>query len=516
MTATVVKGSAMNDISTSDVAPTVERSGSPVEVPPVRRGWAWFWFPIRFVAGALLMQSAWGAVLVAGWLQRFLQRAVYRSWWRRGRGRVGTFDEFVMEEPRLLTFRRLPNWVMAQERGVVFAGAAGLGTARTQALDATRGEIESELGDTEAAEGSVENDEASTEADPTLSRNDVTWVRAGWLERWFGSLASNVWVGIQSLTNVAVLTLPGAVLWWVGWWGGWQNSFHKGYEQFLMGPLVSWVGIVFFIAAMFYLPMASARQAATGQWKSFWEGRTVWGLVRVSWWQSAWVAGMYALANLLVMGLKSWPQFWPQAKLADLAQRGLDPTEAFRQGLERVDWSQMTETETLRLLNLYYLGAALVVWVLLLGLKRLVAWLYSGAVLRAVHRGALGEDGLSETEWRLLNALGLLQVKESPVRPFLVRCVAWAGTSVGRMVCRLLVFASWAVFVAAIYISEFLAIHPVVGWLNQPLVQLPWFRYVPPPLEDPAPGLLLAALLVLIACVVVRVRRWAEWRRSGG
>jgi hypothetical protein len=506
----------MDEASTTEAAPTAVLSGSTLTVPAVRRGWAWFWFPIQLLAGVFLMQSPGGAVVVAGWLQRFLQRAVYRSWWRRGRGRLGTFNEFVMEEPLLFTFRRFPNWVLAPENGVGFVSTTDIESLRSRASNTFRDEVDREAGNVESGEGSEEADDAAQRASLVSGPVGVMRVQAGFLERWLGSLASHVWVGIQSLTNVAVLTLPGAVLWWVGWWGGWQNSFHKGYEQFIMGPLVSWVGILLFIAAMFYVPMASARQAATGQWKSFWEGRTVWGLVRVSWWQSAWVAGMYALANLVVMGLKSWPQFWPQAKLADLAQRRLDPTEAFRQGLEKVDWSQLTETEALRLLNLYYLGAALVVWLLLLGLKRLLAWLYAGAVVRAVQRGTLGEEFLSDTEWRLLNTLGLLQVREAPVRPFLVRWVAWAGTSVGRMVCRLLLFAAWAVFVAAIYISEFLAIHPVVGWLNQPLVQLPWFRYVPPQLEDPAPALMVAVLLVLIACVVVRIRRRAERRRLGG
>jgi hypothetical protein len=37
----------------------------------------------------------------------------------------------------------------------------------------------------------------------------------------------------------------------------------------------------------------------------------------------------------------------------------------------------------------------------------------------------------------------------------------------------------WFTFVAQIFISEFINYHPVIGWLNQPLVQLPWFHYVP-------------------------------------
>ena len=37
----------------------------------------------------------------------------------------------------------------------------------------------------------------------------------------------------------------------------------------------------------------------------------------------------------------------------------------------------------------------------------------------------------------------------------------------------------WFTFVAQIYVREFIAYHPLQGFMNQPLVQLPWFRYVP-------------------------------------
>jgi len=504
----------MNECSTSDPALFRATGGAMVALPRVPRWQSWLWFPIKLLVGAVLMQSAGGAVVVTGWLQRFLQRAVYRSWWRSGRGRLGTFEEFVAEEPVLIGFRRLPNWVLAQERGVGFVTATDVGTLRRRRAEAV--ETGGDPGSVQASPlgESPEAVDEGQDGGPAAGTPAVRVVRAGILQRWFGSLAINVWLGIQTLTNVALLTMPGAVLWWVGWWGGWQNSFHKGYEQFMVGPLVSWFGILLFMAAMFYVPMAVARQAATGQWKSFWDGRTVWTLVRASWWQSAWVAGVFAVANLFVMGLKSWPQFWPQAMMSDLATRGLDPTEAFRQGLETVDWSNLTDAQAVHLLTLYYLGSAGVVLLVLLGLKRLLAWLYAGAVLRAVQRGTLGEDSLSDTEWRLLNTLGLLHVRGAPYRPFLVRWIAWAGTTVGRAVCRTCVFVGWFVFVAAIYVSEFLAHHPVVGWLNQPLVQLPWFRYVPPHLENPAPALIFAGFLVLVACVAVRIRRRALLRHE--
>jgi hypothetical protein len=65
----------------------------------------------------------------------------------------------------------------------------------------------------------------------------------------------------------------------------------------------------------------------------------------------------------------------------------------------------------------------------------------------------------------------------------LVRAAAWVGTRAGRVTVALATFFVWFTFVAQIFISEFLNYHPVLGWLNQTLVQLPWFHYIPPHLK---------------------------------
>ncbi|MBL9127684.1 MAG: hypothetical protein JNL97_08555 [Verrucomicrobiales bacterium] len=455
----------MNDETTR--AEALERD-APEETtgPVITDGWVsrTWWGLVKWFAGAALMQWPAGAVVVAGWLQRFLRRAVYRQWWLRCRGRVGRYDEFVAEEPLLGEFRHAPNWVLAQEFRTRWA------------------------------------------AGPREGRGRRRWrlLRE--------SLTANVASGLQVLANVWALTLPGCVLWAAGWWGGWQNSFHKGYEHFGVGPAVSVLGIVVFVAALLYVPMATARQAATGNWRAFWHGRTIWTLLKSSWLPGACVAVLFAASNVLVMGLKSWPQFLPQARMAALARRGMDPTEAHRAGLESVDWSALTDLQATSLLNRHFLASAGVVFLVLIVLKRAVAWLYAGAVLRAVRRGALGEEALGDTEWRVLHSLGALEVRDRPMRGVLIRLVAWAGTKMGRVVCGFVTIAAGFVFVAAIYVSEFLSYHPMVGWLNQPLIQLPWFRYVPATLENPAGQLLAGSALVLGAvCVAAHRAR----RRSG-
>jgi hypothetical protein len=421
-------------------------------------GARWFWGPVKWAVGALLMLTPAGALVVAGWLQRFLQRAIYRGWWRRCRGRLGRFREFAAEEPLLAEFRHAPNWVVSSNFRQRWRAGVGAGRFRGRCAALA------------------------------------------------GSLVGNVGLGVRVLLNVGVLTVPWGVLWAVGWWGGWQNSFHKGYEHFHVGPLLSWLGILGFIGVMFYVPMATARQAATGEWRAFWQGRTVWILVKESWMPSAWVAVLYAAANGVVMALKSWPQFIPQI-LTSLREEGvLEPSEVVGLGIGVGDGASITDAQALGILNRHYLVSAFVVFALLVGLKRVSAWLYSGAVLRALRRGRLAEEALSGVERRLLGVLGALEVEEPVHRSWVFRLLAWGATRVGRAVCATAVFLAWFGFVGAIYVSEFVAYHPVVGWLNQPLVQMPVFRYIPAALEDPLPGWLAAAVVVMGAGLV------AAWR----
>jgi hypothetical protein len=57
----------------------------------------------------------------------------------------------------------------------------------------------------------------------------------------------------------------------------------------------------------------------------------------------------------------------------------------------------------------------------------------------------------------------------------------------GRATTGVALFLVWFSFAAQIYISEFFLKSPMGrGWLNQPLVQLPWFNYIPAQLKQDA------------------------------
>lgn len=398
---------------------------------------------VKYGVGVFLTQSLLGAVLVFGWLQRWTRRAVLRAWWRRSPRRGdGSFDAFAAREPLFEEARDAPNWVLGARR------AAG-------------------------------------------GRGEASW-------------RANARLGVQGLFNVLCLTLPGTVLWLLGWWGGWQNSFHKGYEDYLVGPLVSWVGILLFVGAMFYVPLASARQAVTRRWRAFWQARVVWLLVRRSWAGCAGVAVAAAVLNLGAMGFKTWPYFLPQARFEErvktLVRSGLDREAALSRAAVPepggVDWREPTDDQARAILRRHYFLSGFYVFGALLILRSLTARVYAGAVARAVRDGALGEEDLGGDEWRVLHGLGLLERRPSPRRWLPIRLAAWAAGRVARLAAAATVFLGWFGFVGAVYVSEFLNHHPVVGWLNQPLVQIPWFRYVPARLESPAPEILLALVVL--------------------
>jgi hypothetical protein len=390
--------------------------------------------PLKLLVGGALTQTVFGAIVVFGWLQRWTQRSAFRAWWGQsasGEARAGA----VLRDPLLREHVHAPNWVLAQNFG------------------------------THLCEG------------------------RGWMGGWLGSLRENLRLGVQGAANTLVLSLPGSVLMSLGWWGGWQNSFHKGYEQFHVGPAVFITGMLLFLAAVFYVPMALARQAVTGRWRAFWEWRTVWRVIRHAWIGCAALALLFAVFNLGAVILKTWPYFLPQMKHAQRMKSGAVPSSpeagAFQLRLGDIDWNNLSEAEALMILNRHFLVSGLICFVSLLVLRMVAGRVYAGAMLRAVQSGTVGEEQLGEREWRLLHCLDLLKVRPAPERPMVVRIAAWAAGRTARFLCGGAVLVFWFAFLAEVIVSEFFSRHPIIGFLNHPLLQLPWFRYVPAHLQSP-------------------------------
>jgi len=272
-----------------------------------------------------------------------------------------------------------------------------------------------------------------------------------------GALWRNVREGFAGVMNTWVLTLPGCGLWLFSWYDGWNNSFNKGYEQYWVGPLTGWLGVMLFILAMFYVPMGLARQAVTGQWRSFYDFALVRAVARERWVACLALAAGFALANVPVMLMKTAPVVFDRLP----------------------GYDRMTDAEVVAMVKRFYFFCGPVFFVLVMRLRVWAAGIYAGGVVGALHRGKVEARMLSEREREALESAGLMAGEVRPQRHVVLRWTIDMTGRAARWTGAVIVFVVWFTFVAQIFVSEFLNYHPLIGWLNQPLIQLPVVRYLP-------------------------------------
>lgn len=369
----------------------------------------------RLVFGAFCGMSFLLSFLVVGWAQRAARREVLKTWWRCRRTPAAgeTFEEFAWADGGTAEHARWPNWILTQE---------------------------------------------------VAARNPRTLRSV--TARLLGSLGHNARLGVQAAFNTAVFVLPGTLLWAVGWYAGWMNSFNKGYENYYVGMSLFGVGSGLFVAAMFYVPMALARQASTGDWRSFYQFSLVRRLIRRRWLANFSLAGLALALTFPVLVLKSVPAFWPQMSEALL---------------------NLSAGEQLRRLERYYFILALYGVPAFVALRLAAARLYARAVVDGVQAGAIAPEELADGEWQALHRLGLLAPQPQPAPHWAWRFLRWLGTRAGRATAGMATFLVWALFVFNIMTHEFLNFHTGGrGWWNQPLIQLPWFDYAPQHLREAA------------------------------
>ena len=256
--------------------------------------------------------------------------------------------------------------------------------------------------------------------------------------------------GLQASVNYWVVTLPGAGLWYFAWYAGWNNSFNKGYEHAFVAPGLGLLGMALFAAAMFHVPLAQARQAATGDWRAFYGFKTVWALVGEKWLSSLFLAAAYAAAALPVLLLRALPNFLPM----------MDSE------LERVDAARARA-----FMDGYNLLAALLVFALLVALRLAAARIYASG-LAALARGGVACE--LHPEERAALAAYRLEASTAPSRGRFVAWARWAATGTGRLVSAAGVTICWLAFGFTVFLAQFLNYQAGRAWLNQPLVQLPW------------------------------------------
>jgi hypothetical protein len=436
--------------SEASLPPVLQIAESSSVAPRARlrtTAWRTVVFIWKYFVGALLCQSILGAVAVIGWTHRLSQRVALRYWWSRSECKQGgaRFADHLARHDAAHEHLHWPNW---------FA---------------------------------VQNFRCALRRDASTSTLAYAWQL---IKAPFRSLAFNIKVGLQGIFNTWVFTMPACILWLFSWYDGWNNSFNKGYEQAFVGPAVGWLGIMLFLAAMIYVPLAQARQAVTGDWRSFYNFSVVWGLARRHWLACLVLAGLTSLFFLPLMIMKTAPQFF---------------------GADNPNFRDMSAKEVIKLLNGYFFVCAILVFPLFVALRLLAARIYARGVLHGVQTGEISVTDLTPKERMELQRLNLIQVNPPRSRHVLLR-VARSTTSLvlfggGLFVTALL----WFTFVAQIYVSEFFSYHGALGWLNQPLVQLPWFRYIPAHAQNPIGELFLTVFVVSLAfsthVLVKRVRK---------
>jgi len=447
--------------------------------------------PVKLFLGMAFCQSAIGALAVLGWTYRLMQRSVLKQWWQLGaRSEKGDRFEDFLAGVRTREHVHWPNWFFAQNFGETIRSA----WLRDRANDLRASEPGRSavcLAPVPSREGAGVSYTAGQRSTAGRSRADRVLGNATLLLRAIiSSLWSNIRLGVHGIMNTWVLTLPPCVLMLFGWYDGWNNSFNKGYEQFHVGPAVSWLGILLFIASMCYVPMAQARQAVTGNWRSFYQFRLALTLVRRRWLACFGLATLYALCSVPMMILGSVVMFLPN----------LNPA-----------LGELTPAQAVQVLNRYYFWSALFVFTAFVMLRLVAARIYGSTLLKAVQTGAFARDALGEIEWQVLQRLDLLRLEPPRRRHPALRIVTWAGTRAGRVTFGLLTFLAWLTFVAQLYVAQFFNYRGPHGWLNQPLVQLPWFHHLPVTLKNPWGDVIAAAAIVFVAW---RLRRFAIWLAS--
>ncbi|MDP8243256.1 MAG: hypothetical protein P9L94_04180 [Candidatus Hinthialibacter antarcticus] len=378
----------------------------------------WIWIAL---IGTLFCQMAIFALFVVGWAQRYMQRCVIRRWFHIKKGKFSPreWEAFVVQDAGLAYLNKAPNWFWRQK-----------GTAWPQSEPGFKGFIK------------------------------LLGPRVGFPLHSFGK---NFKLGFQAIVNIWIFTLPACILWLYAWHAGWNNSFHKVYEQAFVGPVTGILGILLFIAAMFYVPMAHTRQAATGQWRSFFEFGLVWRIIRERWLSAIGLAILFSLFSLPLSIMKMAPVFMMQGD-SNLAT--------------------MSDMELLGFLRGYYLFVGLLGFIAYVLLRVVTARIYAKGVLRCVEKGTIKIEQLSSVERRVMSCLDVKPEPAKEPRHVVVRAGAWTGRRVMGVTGFAVLVVIWFSFVAQIFVSEFFNYHPFRAWMNQPLVQLPWYQAIPKHLLD--------------------------------
>jgi hypothetical protein len=456
-------GAVLDALPAERLPPARRKTSRADWIPFVLLGWAWrlgvaavlcagLFTGLTLLAptpdtagGATIMAFNYlAACMVFGWLARRMRAVILRRWWKatdppREASFTAALDAFGPEGPV-----RRPRWFW-QERILAHLWAPG-----PDGRPATEVRILGRL------------------------------LLVPWQSAW-----RNFALGFKGVVGTSLLLAPAVLTMFAAWEYGWLNSFHKGYEQRASSAIVTLVlGFPLFIVTMFYLPMAQAHFAATGEARSFFDFGLVFRLTRARLWYAVLIAGLTGLASLPLEVWKTVPEFLPQIAATNLMEKevrlGIEFTPEYLPRGPRATWYDTApREELLRFLWRYQLAHGLWLFVSLLVLRWLSARAYAGGVLALFRRGEMTVDQLPYPLRRDFERLGLAPVPTVPPAEWTTvakEAAKWAW----RGLAYTLIAVVWVLFAFRVYASEFLHYHPAVGLLNHPLIQVPCVDAIPP------------------------------------
>ncbi len=280
------------------------------------------------------------------------------------------------------------------------------------------------------------------------------WLHAGWL---------NFRVGLGASLTTWILTLLPCIIFAIAWYTGWHISFTKMYEESATGFSLGFSALLLFTAIMLYLPTAQARHAFTGDGYSFFDWRFVSALLWRRPLQLLLLAVGYMIVNIVLTFFKALPTFFT----------AINPT-----------LGTLSALEALEFLNQYYFYTGAIAFSLFLALRTIGGNIYSSALMEMWCQSTLKAEAFNRQEVCLFEVLEVSYGSRYQ-KPGLVKKILGIPLNVSYRTAMLtLTVLVWSVFNFIPFVSEFANYYPVRGFLNQPLVQLPCFRYVPAHLED--------------------------------
>jgi len=277
------------------------------------------------------------------------------------------------------------------------------------------------------------------------------------------SVGVNLQMGLKLFVGTWLVLGWACLLLFFGWEYGWEISFGKVYERSFVGASTTFLALTLCAVLLPYALLAQVHMAVTGELKSVLDHRLIRRMIRVS------LVPLIALAVLLLgfgtifEGLKS------VGRLAMGNHLGSEPTAAEIRALDG-------------LLRTYFFWSCVGLMAALLVVKGVAARIYRGALVQLLRRGEVRPDELPLALRRWVVGLRL----DAPATPVAPSRLWSAARFVGRGGLRVALFLALFLFLFRGHVGVFLTYDPgpASSFLNQPLVQAPWFGFTPGNLEE--------------------------------